>query len=209
MGFACDPNAAQVQIEKYPKHDFLSKTVRDSSGFLFKKLLHLHSLPLALLRQVIRPEMCLPCGKRIRFGKMALKCRGCRIVSHPECKQKCSETCAPSASASAAHMVGNFSKVLPQIGEWQQLRSSLCSSGLTGGFCSPEPSQDSRARHRVRERDRKERLTGGEPGGVSLESSQSRLFVSAFSEASTEFLAASVRSRSCAIASWLVKRRSD
>ncbi|XP_019743421.1 rac GTPase-activating protein 1 isoform X2 [Hippocampus comes] len=80
VGFPSDPNAAQVQMETCPKHDFLSKTV-------------------------IRPEMCLPCGKRIRFGKMALKCRGCRIVSHPECKQKCSETCAPSASTTAAHMV--------------------------------------------------------------------------------------------------------
>ncbi|XP_051928327.1 LOW QUALITY PROTEIN: rac GTPase-activating protein 1, partial [Hippocampus zosterae] len=107
VGFPSDPNAAHVQMETCPKHDFLSKTVRDSSGFLFKKfnLRHHHNLPLAFLRQVIRPEMCLPCGKRIRFGKIALKCRGCRIVSHPECKQKWSEACAPTASTRAAHMV--------------------------------------------------------------------------------------------------------
>ncbi|MEQ2186091.1 hypothetical protein GOODEAATRI_025036, partial [Goodea atripinnis] len=28
---------------------------------------------------VIRPETCVPCGKRIRFGKMAVKCRNCRL----------------------------------------------------------------------------------------------------------------------------------
>ncbi|XP_061562161.1 rac GTPase-activating protein 1 isoform X4 [Phycodurus eques] len=74
--FPCDPDEAQVRTEKCQKHVFLSKTV-------------------------IRPEMCLPCGKRIRFGKVALKCRNCRIVSHPECKQKCAETCASRAAGAA------------------------------------------------------------------------------------------------------------
>ncbi|XP_061749274.1 rac GTPase-activating protein 1-like [Nerophis ophidion] len=58
---------------------------------------------LFLSKTVIRPEMCLPCGKRIRFGKMALKCRKCRTVAHPECKQKCGESCpdgvAPTGNA--------------------------------------------------------------------------------------------------------------
>ncbi|XP_071371323.1 rac GTPase-activating protein 1, partial [Centroberyx affinis] len=66
--------------EKTLKHVFLSKTV-------------------------IRPETCLPCGKRIRFGKMAVKCRDCRVVAHPECKQKCLEGCSPTtpgASVQAA-----------------------------------------------------------------------------------------------------------
>uniref|UniRef100_A0AAY4EDG3 Uncharacterized protein n=1 Tax=Denticeps clupeoides TaxID=299321 RepID=A0AAY4EDG3_9TELE len=47
--------------------------------------------------QVIRPETCVPCGKRIRFGKMALKCRDCRVVAHPECKRMCTEQCCPIA----------------------------------------------------------------------------------------------------------------
>ncbi|KTG33112.1 hypothetical protein cypCar_00008948 [Cyprinus carpio] len=29
--------------------------------------------------KVIRPETCMPCGKRIRFGKLAIKCRDCRV----------------------------------------------------------------------------------------------------------------------------------
>ncbi|KAL2081030.1 hypothetical protein ACEWY4_022883 [Coilia grayii] len=51
-----------------------------------------------LSKTVIRPEMCAPCGKRIRFGKMLLKCRDCRIITHPECKHKCNEPCSPGAN---------------------------------------------------------------------------------------------------------------
>ncbi|XP_010889063.2 rac GTPase-activating protein 1 isoform X2 [Esox lucius] len=49
-----------------------------------------------LTKTVIRPETCVPCGKRIRFGKMAVKCRDCRVVAHPECKQKCLDCCLSS-----------------------------------------------------------------------------------------------------------------
>ncbi|XP_061082611.1 rac GTPase-activating protein 1 isoform X1 [Conger conger] len=49
-----------------------------------------------LSKTVIRPEVCMPCGKRIRFGKMVVKCRDCRLVAHPECKDKCSQTCNPN-----------------------------------------------------------------------------------------------------------------
>ncbi|XP_077359703.1 rac GTPase-activating protein 1 [Festucalex cinctus] len=70
----CFPaDGSRVQVEKSPKHDFVSKTV-------------------------IRPETCLPCGKRVRFGKMVLKCRSCRLVSHPECKAKCGLTCVPGTA---------------------------------------------------------------------------------------------------------------
>ncbi|GAA6076927.1 rac GTPase-activating protein 1 isoform X1, partial [Tachysurus ichikawai] len=45
---------------------------------------------------VIRPETCTPCRKRIRFGKVAVKCRDCRVIAHPECKQMCVEKCSPN-----------------------------------------------------------------------------------------------------------------
>ncbi|XP_016889955.1 rac GTPase-activating protein 1 [Cynoglossus semilaevis] len=57
------------RAEKIHKHVFVSKTV-------------------------IRPEMCQSCGKRIRFGKMAVKCRNCRTVAHPECKLKFTSGCS-------------------------------------------------------------------------------------------------------------------
>ncbi|XP_034025328.1 rac GTPase-activating protein 1-like [Thalassophryne amazonica] len=55
--------------EKPPKHIFISKTV-------------------------IRPETCSQCGKRIRFGKVVMKCRNCRVVVHPECQNKCANGCS-------------------------------------------------------------------------------------------------------------------
>lgn len=47
-------------------------------------------------KTVIKPESCVPCGKRIKFGKLALKCRDCRVVAHPECRDRCPLPCIPS-----------------------------------------------------------------------------------------------------------------
>ncbi|XP_048474819.1 rac GTPase-activating protein 1-like [Rhincodon typus] len=47
-------------------------------------------------KTVIKPESCVPCGKRIKFGKLALKCRDCRVVSHPECRDRCALPCIPT-----------------------------------------------------------------------------------------------------------------
>ncbi|XP_072751412.1 uncharacterized protein [Anoplolepis gracilipes] len=35
---------------------------------------------------VIKPETCTLCDKRIRFGKIILRCRDCSIMCHVECK---------------------------------------------------------------------------------------------------------------------------
>ena len=48
----------------------------------------------SLVLQVIMPETCSLCGKRIRFGRMAVKCRTCRAVAHPECKMRFSSDCS-------------------------------------------------------------------------------------------------------------------
>ncbi|XP_011633329.1 rac GTPase-activating protein 1-like [Pogonomyrmex barbatus] len=37
-------------------------------------------------KMIIKPETCVSCGKRMRFGKMALKCRDCPVICHTECK---------------------------------------------------------------------------------------------------------------------------
>lgn len=47
-------------------------------------------------KTVIKPESCVPCGKRIKFGKVSLKCRDCRVVSHPECRDRCPLPCIPN-----------------------------------------------------------------------------------------------------------------
>ncbi|KAK7111103.1 rac GTPase-activating protein 1-like isoform X2 [Littorina saxatilis] len=48
-------------------------------------------------RTVIKPTVCVPCGKNIRFGKVAMKCKDCRASCHPECKEKLPLPCIPSA----------------------------------------------------------------------------------------------------------------
>ncbi|XP_051915411.1 rac GTPase-activating protein 1 [Hippocampus zosterae] len=47
-------------------------------------------------KTVIKPESCVPCGKRIKFGKIALRCCDCRVVSHPECRDRCPLPCIPN-----------------------------------------------------------------------------------------------------------------
>ncbi|XP_051564789.1 rac GTPase-activating protein 1 [Myxocyprinus asiaticus] len=70
-------------------------------------------------KTVIRPETCTPCGKRIRFGKIAVKCRECRVVSHPECKHLCLKKCSPTAHGSAQskeeNLEGFASSTRPRI----------------------------------------------------------------------------------------------
>ncbi|XP_046740490.1 rac GTPase-activating protein 1-like [Diprion similis] len=49
-------------------------------------------------KTVIKPEVCTPCGKRIRFGRVALKCRECRATSHAECKDLVPLPCVPAGN---------------------------------------------------------------------------------------------------------------
>ncbi|KAM7381045.1 hypothetical protein PAMA_012062 [Pampus argenteus] len=69
--------SVSVRVEKPLKHVFVSKTV-------------------------IWTETCLPCGKRIRFGKIAMKCRKCRVITHPECKQRCIDSCSGTTPGTTA-----------------------------------------------------------------------------------------------------------
>ncbi|XP_052094781.1 rac GTPase-activating protein 1-like isoform X1 [Mytilus californianus] len=48
-------------------------------------------------KTVIKPETCTPCGKRIGFGRMAMKCKDCRASCHPDCKDSLPLPCIPTA----------------------------------------------------------------------------------------------------------------
>ncbi|XP_012935633.1 rac GTPase-activating protein 1 [Aplysia californica] len=56
----------------------------------------LNRVHIFISKTVIKPETCVPCGKRIRFGKFAMKCKDCRAVCHPECKDRLPLPCIPS-----------------------------------------------------------------------------------------------------------------
>ena len=44
-------------------------------------------------------EICGPCGRRIKFGKVCYKCRECKAVCHPECRDLVPLPCVPVGSA--------------------------------------------------------------------------------------------------------------
>uniref|UniRef100_A0A4W3GVY3 Rac GTPase-activating protein 1 n=1 Tax=Callorhinchus milii TaxID=7868 RepID=A0A4W3GVY3_CALMI len=67
-----------------------------SSGLAMKQFVGILFSSFPATDQVIKPESCVPCGKRIKFGKLALKCRDCRVVSHPECRDRCPLPCIPT-----------------------------------------------------------------------------------------------------------------
>uniref|UniRef100_A0A8C5LPV9 Rac GTPase-activating protein 1 n=1 Tax=Leptobrachium leishanense TaxID=445787 RepID=A0A8C5LPV9_9ANUR len=66
-------------------------------------------------KTVIKPESCVPCGKKIKFGKISLKCRDCRVVSHPECRERCPLPCIPtSGNTPMRNGEGTLSDFVPQ-----------------------------------------------------------------------------------------------
>ncbi|XP_041748009.1 rac GTPase-activating protein 1 isoform X1 [Coregonus clupeaformis] len=48
-----------------------------------------------LAKTVIRSEFCVPCGRKTKFGKLYLRCQDCRLVAHPECRDRCPLPCNP------------------------------------------------------------------------------------------------------------------
>ncbi|KAG7281125.1 hypothetical protein CRUP_027662 [Coryphaenoides rupestris] len=62
---------------------------------------------------VIKPESCVPCGKRIKFGKISLKCRDCRVAAHPECRERCPLPCIPTGTL--ADYVSSTSPMIPPL----------------------------------------------------------------------------------------------
>ncbi|XP_071750559.1 rac GTPase-activating protein 1-like [Centroberyx gerrardi] len=50
-------------------------------------------------KTVIKSEFCVPCGRRTKFGKMFLRCQDCRVVTHPECRDRCPLPCNPTATS--------------------------------------------------------------------------------------------------------------
>lgn len=47
---------------------------------------------------VVIPENCGPCDKRMRFGRTALKCKDCKALCHPECKDNLPLPCIPQTN---------------------------------------------------------------------------------------------------------------
>nr|AUG84413.1 RacGAP [Platynereis dumerilii] len=64
-------------------------------------------------KTIIWPETCIPCGKKVRFGKEVLKCRDCFTTAHVGCRDDvplpCVRASVPnSSSRSAAATLSDF-----------------------------------------------------------------------------------------------------
>ncbi|XP_054454871.1 rac GTPase-activating protein 1 [Anoplopoma fimbria] len=106
--FPCDETALEPETEaKMEEH----AAIRVSSTCRAERT----SAHVFLSKTVIRPEMCLPCGKRMRFGKMAVKCRNCRAVAHPECKLKISDRCFSTATTGSSAQQNSLEDFAPVI----------------------------------------------------------------------------------------------
>uniref|UniRef100_A0A8C5GK59 Rac GTPase activating protein 1 n=1 Tax=Gouania willdenowi TaxID=441366 RepID=A0A8C5GK59_GOUWI len=45
---------------------------------------------------VIKPVSCVHCGRKITFLKRSMKCSDCKVVSHPQCRERCPLPCTPN-----------------------------------------------------------------------------------------------------------------
>uniref|UniRef100_A0ABM5F7Q1 Rac GTPase-activating protein 1-like isoform X5 n=1 Tax=Pogona vitticeps TaxID=103695 RepID=A0ABM5F7Q1_9SAUR len=67
-------------------------------------------------RGVIRPECCVVCKSRLRFGKMALKCRPCQLLVHHECRERCHSPCMPGARPRVREgILADFAPSMPPL----------------------------------------------------------------------------------------------
>jgi Rac GTPase-activating protein 1 len=56
-------------------------------------------------KNIIRPETCGPCGRKIKFAAKVMKCVDCRAVCHPECKEDVPLPCVPMGTTPSKKMV--------------------------------------------------------------------------------------------------------
>uniref|UniRef100_A0ABM5F7N8 Rac GTPase-activating protein 1-like isoform X4 n=1 Tax=Pogona vitticeps TaxID=103695 RepID=A0ABM5F7N8_9SAUR len=70
----------------------------------------------APVSSVIRPECCVVCKSRLRFGKMALKCRPCQLLVHHECRERCHSPCMPGARPRVREgILADFAPSMPPL----------------------------------------------------------------------------------------------
>ncbi|XP_011874117.1 PREDICTED: rac GTPase-activating protein 1-like [Vollenhovia emeryi] len=70
-------------------------------------------------KTVIKPEVCTPCGKKIRFGKIVQKCRDCRAMAHTECKDLVPLPCVPTGNTPTLRgipgTIADYTPIIPPM----------------------------------------------------------------------------------------------
>uniref|UniRef100_A0A8B9F8J7 Rac GTPase-activating protein 1 n=1 Tax=Amazona collaria TaxID=241587 RepID=A0A8B9F8J7_9PSIT len=96
--WSSETSIGSKQLESKPETDG-SGTPQNNGG------VRLHDF---VSKTVIKPESCVPCGKRVKFGKISLKCRDCRVVTHPECRDRCPLPCIPTLTGTPVRIGEGF-----------------------------------------------------------------------------------------------------
>ena len=94
------PHTPQVVVSQYTTPTQGSPLIQGSplmqsqlSGSRIQKRAHSFCT-----KTVYFKEVCQPCGKTIKFGKDALKCRDCRAVCHRNCRDSVPLPCVPTVA---------------------------------------------------------------------------------------------------------------
>ncbi|KAF5279961.1 hypothetical protein FQA39_LY18182 [Lamprigera yunnana] len=66
-------------------------------------------------KTIVIPEVCSSCNKRVRFGRTIFKCKECRAICHPECKDLLPLPCIPLANTPLRGGVGLISDYTPVV----------------------------------------------------------------------------------------------
>lgn len=64
-------------------------------------------------KTIIKSENCVPCGNRIKFGKLAFKCTDCRTSCHVDCKSRMPQFCVPIVSSNNKGLAGTLADYAP------------------------------------------------------------------------------------------------
>jgi Rac GTPase-activating protein 1 len=56
-------------------------------------------------KNIIKPENCGPCGRKIKFAAKVMKCVECRAICHPDCKDDVPLPCVPMGLTPSKKMV--------------------------------------------------------------------------------------------------------
>lgn len=66
-------------------------------------------------KTALRPDLCIVCEKRIKFGSTVLRCQDCKASSHPSCKNNLPLPCIPPGTPSGKGIMGVIADYTPQI----------------------------------------------------------------------------------------------
>lgn len=94
-----DPEPVTVKPSAPPASDIIEQMwLKDKSNNPIKGRSSVKRQHSFVPKTVIRPDTCGPCNKRIRFGKIVLKCKDCRGICHTECKDELPLPCIPQVN---------------------------------------------------------------------------------------------------------------